>query len=110
MMKFFTSIGGFLLGSLLLAFLIVISFNPGFFAKAAMKQGVKDLATPATNSLDKFLDNEIIESALKSPESLTNFGLDDLDFLTNHNEKWDDYSIKANDCLLYTSPSPRDPE
>ena len=61
-----------------------------------MKQGVKDLATPATNSLDKFLDNEIIESALKSPESLTNFGLDDLDFLTNHNEKWDDYSIKAN--------------
>ena len=97
MMKFFTSIGGFLLGSLLLAFLIVISFNPGFFAKAAMKQGVKDLATPATNSLDKFLDNEIIESALKSPESLTNFGLDDLDFLTNHNEKWDDYSIKANE-------------
>ena len=65
MMKFFTSIGGFLLGSLLLAFLIVISFNPGFFAKAAMKQGVKDLATAATNSLDKFLDNEIIESALK---------------------------------------------
>ncbi len=62
-----------------------------------MKQGVKDLATPATNSLDKFLDNEIIESALKSPESLTNFGLDDLDFLTNHNEKWDDYSIKANE-------------
>ena len=97
MMKFFTSIGGFLLGSLLLAFLIVISFNPGFFAKAAMKQEVKDLATPATNSLDKFLDNEIIESALKSPESLTNFGLDDLDFLTNHNEKWDDYSIKANE-------------
>ena len=97
MMKFFTSIGGFLLGSLLLAFLIVVSFNPGFFAKAAMKQGVKDLATPATNSLDKFLDNEIIESALKSPESLTNFGLDDLDFLTNHNEKWDDYSIKANE-------------
>ena len=97
MMKFFTSIGGFLFGSLLLAFLIVISFNPGFFAKAAMKQGVKDLATPATNSLDKFLDNEIIESALKSPESLTNFGLDDLDFLTNHNEKWDDYSIKANE-------------
>ena len=97
MMKFFTSIGGFLLGSLLLTFLIVISFNPGFFAKAAMKQGVKDLATPATNSLDKFLDNEIIESALKSPESLTNFGLDDLDFLTNHNEKWDDYSIKANE-------------
>ena len=97
MMKFFTSIGGFLLGSLLLAFLIVISFNPGFFAKAAMKQAVKDLATPATNSLDKFLDNEIIESALKSPESLTNFGLDDLDFLTNHNEKWDDYSIKANE-------------
>ena len=41
MMKFFTSIGGFLLGSLLLAFLIVISFNPGFFAKVAMKQGVK---------------------------------------------------------------------
>jgi uncharacterized protein (DUF885 family) len=77
--------------------LLVISFNPGFFAKAAMKQGVKDLATPATNSLDKFLDNEIIDSALKSPESLTNFGLDDLDFLTNHNEKWDDYSIKANE-------------
>ena len=55
MIRFFTSIGGFLLGSLLFAFLMIIAFNPNFFAEKALKDFAKDLATPATNSLDKFL-------------------------------------------------------
>ena len=97
MMKFFISIGGFLLGSLLLAFLAIISFNPLFFAEVALKVKMKELATPATNPLDKFLDSQIIESTLSSPESLTSYGFDDLDFLTNHNEKWDDYSLEKNE-------------
>ena len=37
MIRFFTSIGGFLLGSLLFAFLMIIAFNPNFFAEKALK-------------------------------------------------------------------------
>ena len=56
MIRFFTSIGGFLLGALLFAFLLTISFNPNFFAKVMLKDFAKSIAQPATNSLDKFLD------------------------------------------------------
>ena len=107
MIRFFTTIGGFLLGALLLAFLTILTFNPGFFAKIALKDFAKDIASPSTNSLDKFLDDSVIDPLLESPETLTDLGLHDLDWLTNHNEKMNDYSVEKA-CLLYTSPSPRD--
>ena len=94
MIRFFTSIGGFLLGSLLFAFLMIIAFNPNFFAEKALKDFAKDLATPATNSLDKFLDESVLKPILDNPETLTGLGLHQLDFLTNHNEKLDDYSVE----------------
>ena len=97
MIRFFTSIGGFLLGALLFAFLMIISFNPSFFAKMALKDFAKDLATPATNSLDRFLDKSVLEPILENPETLTDLGLHQLDFLTNHNEKLDDYSLAKGD-------------
>ncbi len=94
MIRFFTSIGGFLLGALLFAFLVIIAFNPNFFAERALKDFAKDLATPATNSLDKFLDESVLQPILDNPETLTSLGLHQLDFLTNHNEKLDDYSVE----------------
>ena len=94
MMRFFTSIGGFLLGALLFTFLMIVAFNPNFFAKMALKDFAKDLASPATNSLDKFLDESVLEPILDNPETLTSLGLHQLDFLTNHNEKLDDYSVE----------------
>ena len=94
MIRFFTSIGGFLLGALLFTFLIIIAFNPNFFAEKALKDFTKDLATPATNSLDKFLDESVLKPILDNPETLTRLGLHQLDFLTNHNEKLDDYSVE----------------
>lgn len=97
MIRFFTSIGGFLLGALLFAFLMIVSFNPSFFAKMALKDFAKDLATPATNSLDRFLDKSVLEPILENPETLTDLGLHQLDFLTNHNEKLDDYSLAKGD-------------
>jgi uncharacterized protein (DUF885 family) len=98
MIRFFTTIGGFLLGALLLAFLTILTFNPGFFAKIALKDFAKDIASPSTNSLDKFLDDSVIDPLLESPETLTDLGLHDLDWLTNHNEKMNDYSVeKAED-------------
>ena len=59
-----------------------------------MKDFAKDLATPATNSLDKFLDESVLKPILDNPETLTGLGLHQLDFLTNHNEKLDDYSVE----------------
>ena len=98
MIRFFTTIGGFLLGSLLLAFLTAFTFNPSYFAKIALKDFAKGIASPSTNSLDKFLDDSVIDPLLESPETLTDLGLHDLDWLTNHNEKMDDYSVeKAED-------------
>ena len=97
MIRFFTSIGGFLLGALLFAFLLTISFNPNFFAKVMLKDFAKSIAQPATNSLDKFLDESILEPILDSPQTLTSLGLHQLDFLTNHNENLDDYSVEKSE-------------
>ena len=97
MIRFFTSIGGFLLGALLFAFLLTISFNPNFFAKVMLKDFAKSIAQPATNSLDKFLDESVLEPILDSPQTLTNLGLHQLDFLTNHNENLDDYSVEKSE-------------
>jgi len=95
--RFFTSIGGFLLGALLFAFLLTISFNPNFFAKVMLKDFAKSIAQPATNSLDKFLDDSVLEPILDSPQTLTSLGLHQLDFLTNHNENLDDYSVEKSE-------------
>ena len=97
MIRFFTSIGGFLLGALLFAFLLTISFNPNFFAKVMLKDFAKSIAQPATNSLDKFLDESVLEPILDSPQTLTSLGLHQLDFLTNHNENLDDYSVEKSE-------------
>ena len=97
MIRFFTSIGGFLLGALLFAFLLTISFNPNFFAKVMLKDFAKSIAKPATNSLDKFLDESVLEPILDSPQTLTSLGLHQLDFLTNHNENLDDYSVEKSE-------------
>ena len=97
MIRFFTSIGGFLLGAILFAFLLTISFNPNFFAKVMLKDFAKSIAQPATNSLDKFLDDSVLEPILDSPQTLTSLGLHQLDFLTNHNENLDDYSVEKSE-------------
>ena len=97
MIRFFTSIGGFLLGAILFAFLLTISFNPNFFAKVMLKDFAKSIAQPATNSLDKFLDESVLEPILDSPQTLTSLGLHQLDFLTNHNENLDDYSVEKSE-------------
>ncbi len=97
MIRFFTSIVGFLLGALLFAFLLTISFNPNFFAKVMLKDFAKSIAQPATNSLDKFLDESVLEPILDSPQTLTSLGLHQLDFLTNHNENLDDYSVEKSE-------------
>ena len=97
MIRFFTSIGGFLLGALIFAFLLTISFNPNFFAKVMLKDFAKSIAQPATNSLDKFLDDSVLEPILDSPQTLTSLGLHQLDFLTNHNENLDDYSVEKSE-------------
>ena len=95
MIRFFTTIGGFLLGSVLLAFLTILTFNPSFFAKIALKDYLKDVASPSDNVVDKFLDDSVIDPLLNSPERLTDLGIHDLDWLTNHNEKLDDYSLET---------------
>ena len=97
MIRFFTSIGGFLLGAILFAFLLTISFNPNFFAKVMLKDFAKSIAQPASNSLDKFLDDSVLEPILDSPQTLTSLGLHQLDFLTNHNENLDDYSVEKSE-------------
>ena len=97
MIRFFTSIGGFLLGAILFAFLLTISFNPNFFAKVMLKDFAKSIAQPANNSLDKFLDDSVLEPILDSPQTLTSLGLHQLDFLTNHNENLDDYSVEKSE-------------
>ena len=92
MIKFFTTIGGFLLGSLLIALLMIISFNPGFFATKMLENNLSNWGTKPTNSLDRYLDDTLVEEILSSPESMSYMGLDSLDLFTSHNSKWDDYS------------------
>ena len=94
MIRLFTTIGGFLFGALLLAFLTILTFNPNFFAKLALKDFAKSIAAPSTNSVDRFLDDSVIDPLLESPETLTDLGLHDLDWITNHNEKLNDYSVE----------------
>tara|TARA_Y100001935_G_scaffold255146_1_gene266779 strand:+ start:2989 stop:4854 length:1866 start_codon:yes stop_codon:yes gene_type:complete len=94
MIRLFTTIGGFLLGALLLTFLTILTFNPNFFAKLALKDFAKSIAAPSTNSVDRFLDDSIIDPLLESPETLTDLGLHDLNWITNHNEKLNDYSVE----------------
>ena len=86
-----------MLGALIFAFLLTISFNPNFFAKVMLKDFAKSIAQPATNSLDKFLDDSVLEPILDSPQTLTSLGLHQLDFLTNHNENLDDYSVEKSE-------------
>ena len=62
-----------------------------------MKDFAKSIAQPATNSLDKFLDDSVLEPILDSPQTLTSLGLHQLDFLTNHNENLDDYSVEKSE-------------
>ena len=64
MIKFFSTIGGFLFGSILLAFLTIVAFNPSFFAEELIKREASKLANPPNNQLDKFLDESIISSFL----------------------------------------------
>ena len=62
-----------------------------------LKDFAKSIAQPATNSLDKFLDDSVLEPILDSPQTLTSLGLHQLDFLTNHNENLDDYSVEKSE-------------
>ena len=62
-----------------------------------LKDFAKSIAQPATNSLDKFLDESVLEPILDSPQTLTSLGLHQLDFLTNHNENLDDYSVEKSE-------------
>ena len=97
MIKFFSTIGGFLFGSILLAFLTILAFNPSFFAEELIKREASKLANPPNNQLDKFLDENIISRFLNSPQTITLLAFDQLNFFTNHNEKLDDYSLAYGD-------------
>jgi len=95
MIKFFTTIGGFLLGSLLIALLVILSFNPNFFATKMLENKLGEWGASPTNQLDRYLDRILIEDILSSPERLSYMGLDELDAFTGHNSKWDDYSQQS---------------
>ncbi|MBL6693461.1 MAG: DUF885 domain-containing protein [SAR86 cluster bacterium] len=95
MIKFFTTIGGFLLGSLLVALLVILSFNPNFFATKMLENKLRNWGATPTNQLDRYLDRILIEDILSSPERLSYMGLDELDMFTGHNSRWDDYSQKS---------------
>ena len=66
MIKFFTTIGGFLLGSLLVALLVILSFNPNFFATKMLKNKLGEWGASPTNQLDRYLDRILIEDILSS--------------------------------------------
>ena len=95
MLRFFTTIGGFLLGSLLLALIIVLSFNPNFFALKILENNLSEFGEKPKNSLDKYLNEQLAKEMIASPETLTYLGFDSLNFLTNHNSKLDDNSIES---------------
>lgn len=95
MIRFFTTIGGFLLGSLLLALIIVLSFNPNFFALKMLENNLSEFGVKPKNSLDKYLNEQLAKEMIASPETLTYLGFDSLNYLTNHNSRFDDNSIEA---------------
>ena len=95
MLRFFTTIGGFLLGSLLLALIIVLSFNPNFFALKILENNLSEFGEKPKNSLDKYLNEQLAKEMIASPETLTYLGFDSLNFLTNHNSKLDNNSIES---------------
>ena len=97
MIRFFTTIGGFLLGSLLITLLLIFALNPSFLAKQVLSYGAKSFGVPSTNKVDKFLDQTIIDGAIDSPLALTYLGLDSLNFLTGHKSKLGDYSLEKSD-------------
>ena len=74
MIKFFTTIGGFLLGSLLVALLVILSFNPNFFATKMLENKLGEWGASPTNQLDRYLDRILIEDILSSPERLSYMG------------------------------------
>jgi len=98
MIKFTKDIWKFLLAACFSALFLISLVSPDFFAKMVLKAGVKDLATPANNSLDKFLDDSILDPILDNPQILTSLGLHQLDFFTNHNEKLNDYSVEKSEA------------
>ena len=97
MIRFFTTIGGFLLGSLLITVLLIFALNPSFVAKQVLSYGAKSFGVPSTNKVDKFLDQTIIDGAIDSPLALTYLGLDSLNFLTGHKSKLGDYSLEKSE-------------
>ena len=97
MIRFFTTIGGFLLGSLLITLLLIFALNPSFLAKQVLSYGAKSFGVPSTNKVDKFLDQTIIDGAIDSPLALTYLGLDSLNFLTGHKSKLGDYSLEKSE-------------
>ena len=97
MIRFFTTIGGFLLGSLLITLLLIFALNPSFLAKQVLSYGAKSFGVPSTNKVDKFLDQTIIDGAIDSPFALTYLGLDSLNFLTGHKSKLGDYSLEKSE-------------
>jgi uncharacterized protein (DUF885 family) len=97
MIRFFTTIGGFLLGSLLITLLLIFALNPSFLAKQVLSFGAKSFGVPSTNKVDKFLDQTIIDGAIDSPLTLTYLGLDSLNFLTGHKSKLGDYSLEKSE-------------
>ena len=97
MIRFFTTLGGFLLGSLLITLLLIFALNPSFLAKQVLSYGAKSFGVPSTNKVDKFLDQTIIDGAIDSPLALTYLGLDSLNFLTGHKSKLGDYSLEKSE-------------
>ena len=95
MIKFFTTIGGFLLGSLLLALIVILSFNPSFFALKILESDLSSFGKKPSNSLDRYLNDQLAKEMLTSPETLTYLGFDSINFLTDHNSKFDDNSSKS---------------
>lgn len=95
MIKFFTTIGGFLLGSLLLALIVILSFNPSFFALKILESDLSGFGKKPSNSLDRYLNDQLAKEMLSSPETLTYLGFDSINFLTDHNSKFDDNSSES---------------
>ena len=95
MIRFFTTIGGFLLGSLLLALIVILSFNPSFFALKILESDLSSFGKKPSNSLDRYLNDQLAKEMLSSPETLTYLGFDSINFLTDHNSKFDDNSSES---------------
>ncbi|GIS27196.1 MAG: hypothetical protein CM15mP127_15690 [Gammaproteobacteria bacterium] len=79
----------------MLALIIVLSFNPNFFALKILENNLSEFGEKPKNSLDKYLNEQLAKEMIASPETLTYLGFDSLNFLTNHNSKLDDNSIES---------------